>query len=151
MRIIHKLLFTLTSVLVLVGCGSNEEYDTALKDPITLNLVKQSVGDSMYAGTYGISPNIHNYYNSCSLFFRLKTSVVLQLTLHPEAIGTYREISCDVLDLRLKNKHINISSSELVGYWMDKLADDAKKAEQESIKQQQQAQQQQIETIANRK
>ena len=86
----NRLLLVLVAVLI-VGCADKVEYDTALKNPITLNLVKQSIGDSMYAGTYGIEANIHNYYNSCSVFSRLKTSVAI--LLHPEAIGTYREIS----------------------------------------------------------
>lgn len=138
-------------VFAVTGCVNETQANKVLQDPITLNLVKQSIGDDMYQPNfpYGTADYVHNYYNSCSLFSRLKTS--LALFFHPLASGTYREISCDALDLRLNNKHINISSSNLVEYYMDKLADSEKKAEQQSIKQQQQAYQQQIENMANGK
>lgn len=139
-------------VFAVTGCVNETQANKALQDPITLNLVKRSIGDDMYQPyePYGTANYVHNYYNSCSSFSRLKTSLVL--FFHPQASGTYREISCDALDLRLNNKGwYDISASSLVGYYMDKLAYAEKKSEQELIKQQQEQQTQQVENMANGK
>lgn len=139
-----KKILSILLILILTGCVK-ESAEKALQDSITFNLVKQSIGDDMYQPPYEVE-YVHNYYNSCSSFSRLKTS--LALFLHPTSSGAYIEISCDALDLRLKNKLINISASDLVGYYMDKLAAEQVKADQELIKQQQAKQKKQIEDMA---
>ena len=63
----------------------------------------------------------------------------------------YRQISCDALDLRLKNQRINISSSRLVGYYMNELAEAQEKADDQRIKDKAAAKQTQIENMANGK
>ena len=144
----NKLLLVMVSALI-AGCADKVEYDTALKDPITLNLVKQSIGDDMYQPyqPYGTADYIHNYYNSCSSFSRLKTSFVL--FAHPSSSGTYREISCDALDLRLNNKGINVNASSLIGYYMNEQVEAQEKAENQRIKDEAAAKQTQIENMAN--
>lgn len=144
----NKLLLVVVTALM-AGCADKVEFETVLKDPITLNLVKQSIGDSMYQLDFGLVPGdyVHNYYNSCSSFSRLKTSFVL--FFHPMASGTYRQISCNALDLRLKNQKINIRSSGLVAYYMNEQAEEQEKAENQRIKDEAAAKQTQIENMAN--
>ncbi len=142
---INKILSILL-IFLLTGCVNKESAEKALQDTITFSLVKESIGDDMYQPPYGVDTYVHNYYNSCSTFSRLKTS--LALFLYPMSSGTYRKISCDALELRLKNKLIKISASDLVDYYMDKLAAEQLKADQELIKQQQAQQKKQIEDMA---
>ena len=143
----NRLLLVLVAVLI-VGCADKVEMNKALQDPITLNLVKQSIGDSMYLPQPPGGPEyVDNYFNSCSLLSRLKTSCAL--FFHPSATGTYREISCDALDLRLKNLKINISSAVLVGYYMYKQDEAQEKADNQRIKNEATARQMRIENMAN--
>ena len=147
----NKLLLVILSVLV-AGCADKVKCSIALKDSITLNLVKQSIGDySMYQLDFGfvLGDYVHNYYNSCSSFSRLKTNFVL--FFHPMVSGTYRQTSCDALDLRLKNQKIDISSSGLVGYYMNELAEAQKKENNQIIKDEAVAKQLLIENMANGK
>ena len=147
-----KKIVTVLCFFVLVGCVMNKtQADKALEDPITLNLVKQSIGDSMYLPQPPGPPEyVDNYYNSCSLFSRLKTSCAL--FFHPSASGTYREISCDALDLRLNNKGwYNISASSLVNYYMDKLANQSAAQQAEEKKRQADALKQKINDMATGK
>ena len=153
----NKLLLVIVAALM-AGCADKVEYETVLKDPITLNLVKQSIGDSMYQLDFGLVPGdyVHNYYNSCSSFSRLKTSFVL--FFHPMASGTYRQISCDALDLRLNNKGINTgyfsfttAASPLVGYYMNEQIEAQEKAENQRIKDDAVAKQLLIENMASGK
>ena len=125
---------------LIAGCADKVEYETSLKDPITLNLVKQSIGDSMTQpySTAGQADYVHNYYNSCEWFL-----------LSPA--GAYRQISCEALDLRLKNQKLNISSSKLVDFYMNEQDEAEKKAENQRIKNQAAAKQTQIENMANGK
>lgn len=147
----NKLLIVMIAALI-SGCTDKAEYETALKDPITLNLVKQSIGDSISQpySLLGTADYVHNYYNSCSLLSRLKISFWL--------IGTYRQISCDALDLRLNNKGINTgyfsfttAASPLVGYYMNSQAEAQEKADNQRIKDEAAAKQAQIENMANGK
>ena len=124
---------------LIAGCTDKVEYDAALKDPITLNLVKQSIGDfKYYFSNEGVG---HSYYNSCAWYVRLRAIMP----------NKYRQISCDALDLRLKNQRINISSSRLVGYYMNELAEAQEKADDQRIKDKAAAKQTQIENMANGK
>lgn len=153
----NKLLLVILAALI-AGCVDKVEYETALKDPVTLNLVKQSIGDSMYQPlSFGSDPEyVHYYYNSCSSFSRLKTSFVL--IWHSSTTETYRQISCDALDLRLNNKGINTgyfsfttAASPLVGYYMNEQIEAQEKAENQRIKDEAAAKQTQIENMANGK
>ncbi len=134
------ILVTLLCSAVIAGCSNKLEYTTALKDPITLNLVKQSIGNSMTQpySTAGQVDYVHNYYNSCE-WFSLSSA------------GAYRQTSCDALDLRLKNQKLNISSSKLVDFYMNELSDAAKKVEQQSRIMEQKSRQEEIENLANGK
>ena len=140
----NKLLLVILAALI-AGCVDKVEYETALKDPITLNLVKQSIGDyvSQPYSLYGTADFVDNYYNSCSLLSRLKISIWLT--------GTYRQISCEALDLRLNNKGIAVSASSLVGYYMNEQAEEQEKAENQRIKAEVDTQQQKIKDMANGK
>lgn len=133
----NKLLLVLIAALV-AGCVDKVKYAIALKDPITLNLVKQSIGDSMTQpySTVGQADYVHNYYNSCGW-----------LWLSPA--GAYRQISCDALDLRLNNKSIAVSASSLVAYYMNEQAEWEEKTENQRIKDKAAAKQTQIENMAN--
>ena len=133
----NKLLLVLVSILI-AGCADKVDYATALKDPITLNLVKQSIGNFIYGDFHYYKPTDH-FYNSCAWYVRLRV-------IMPDE---YRQISCDALDLRLKNQKINISSSGLVGYYMNELAKAQEKAENQRIKDEAAAKQTQIENMAN--
>lgn len=146
----NKLLLAIVAALI-AGCADKVEYESALKDPITLNLIKQSINDDMYQPyqPYVTADYVHNYYNSCSSFSRLKTSFVL--FAHPSSSGTYREISCDALDLRLHNKGIAVSASSLVAYYMNEQDEAQEKAENQKIKDEAAAKQTQIENMANGK
>ena len=147
----NKLLLVMVAALM-AGCADKAEYATALKDPVTLDLVKQSIGDSTYQPlSFAADPEyVHYYYNSCSSFSRFKTSFVLFL-FHPSATGTYRQISCDALDLRLNNKGIAVSASSLVAYYMNEQAEAQEKADNQRIKDEATAKQTQIENMANGK
>lgn len=144
----------LLSVL-LTGCIINKnQAEEALKDPITLNLVRQSVEDDSYFSNfdkyYSQSGEIvHNYYNGCSNISRLLTSI--KLFLIPSSIGTFRPIACDALELRLRNTGIDIDSSSLVGYYMDQLAKQDEERQVQEENNNQKALQQQIENMANGK
>lgn len=151
MEVKNKLLLVMVAALI-AGCADKAEYEAVLKDPITLNLVKQSIGYSMSQpySLLGTADYVHNYYNSCSLLSRLKISIWL--------IGTYRQISCDALDLRLYNKGITTgyfslitADSSLVGYYMNELAEAQEKADNQRIKDEAAAKQTQIENMANGK
>lgn len=151
---IKKVLSTLPLIIVLSGCVNNSEYEKALKDPITLNLVRQSVEDDSYFSNfdeyYSQSGEIvHNYYNGCSNISRLLTSI--KLFLIPSSIGTFRPIACDALELRLRNTGIDIDSSSLVGYYMDQLAKQDEDRQVQEEKKQKMAQQIQIEEMTNGK
>lgn len=131
----------LLSVL-LAGCILNKnQAEKALKDPITLNLVKQSVMDEWF-------PNIAMdggegkvvYYNGCSVISRGLTNL--------ELISD-RPISCDALDLRLKKLGYSVSSSSLVSYYRDRLEKQKNEQQKQIGNNRKKALQQQIENMAN--
>lgn len=138
-KIMKKISFVFLVAVLLVGCNQNK--DKILDDPITLNLVKQSVNYTMYTNVFTNSDYEYTYYNSCSTWSRFKARC--NLLIHPSMIKVYRNVSCDALDLRLKNQNINISSSALVAYYMDKQQSEQDKAK-ELLKQQEQLQHQQL-------
>lgn len=132
----------LLSVL-LTGCIINKnQTEEALKDPITLNLVKQSLMDEWL-------PNITRnggykvvYYNGCSVISRGLTNLNLI---------SDRPISCDALDLRLKKLGYSVSSSSLVSYYRDRLEKQKKEQQKQIENNRKKALQQQIEDMANGK
>ncbi|MBX9867591.1 MAG: hypothetical protein K2Y14_11815 [Burkholderiales bacterium] len=129
----NKLLLVIAAVLV-AGCADRVEYDTALKDPVTLNLVKQSIVDYK---TIQQNQWVHSYDNGC--YFTL-------VGFLPD-----KPIACDALDLRLNNKGIAVSASSLVAYYMNEQAEAQEKAKNQRIKDEAAAKQTQIESMANGK
>jgi hypothetical protein len=89
--------------------------DKALEDPIIQDLVKQSIKPYILLNHSGL-------YNSCNFF-----SQVLYCTQCNELGAPYgcekncnSPLSCDALDLKLKNKGIlSFGASSLVGYAID--------------------------------
>ncbi len=130
----NKLLLVVVTVLI-AGCSNKVEYATTLKDPITLDLVQQSISNSRYTEFGDYNPTDH-FYNSCTWSW-------IQSHL--------RKISCDALDLRLKNQKINISSGSLVGYYMDQQAEERENSAEQRIKDNAAAKQLLIENMANGK
>lgn len=136
----------LLSVL-LTGCIINKnQAEEALKDPITLNLVKQSIEDDWYLWPAFISSGetnvVHDYYNGCSVISRALTRLDLI---------SDRPISCDALDLRLKKLGYSVSSSSLVSYYMDRLEKQKKEQQKQIENNRKKVLQQQIEDMANGK
>lgn len=150
LKLKNKLLIVLVAALM-AGCADKVEYDTALKDPTTLNLVEQSIGDSIYQPSLN-GVHVHYYYNSCDLLSRLKTRFVLfayPAYPYPDATKIDKQISCEALDLRLNNKGITVSASSLVAYYMNEQDEDEEKADNQRIKNEAAVKQTQIENMAN--
>lgn len=136
----NRFLLILMAALI-AGCADKVEYDTALKDPVTLDLVKQSVVDYMYQNGDVYSYYHHKFYNGCTW--------LLRVGIYPAVAS--RPISCDALDLRLNNKGIAVSASSLVDYYMNEQAEAQEKADNQKIKDEAAAKQTQIENMANGK
>lgn len=131
----------LLSVL-LTGCIINKnQAEEALKDQITLNLVKQSA-DQWFPGVTMNGGNKVVYYNGCSVISRGLTNLNLI---------SDRPISCDALDLRLKKLGYSVSSSSLVSYYRDRLEKQKKEQQKQIENNRKKALQQQIEDMANGK
>lgn len=131
----NKLLLVIVAALI-VGCADKVEYETALKDPITLNLVKQSIVDYK---TIQQNQWVHSYDNGCSF------TLVGFFTI-PD-----KPIACDALDLRLNNKGIAVSASSLVSYYMNEQAEERENSAGQRIKDDAAAKQLLIENMANGK
>ncbi|MBX9867070.1 MAG: hypothetical protein K2Y14_09145 [Burkholderiales bacterium] len=110
----NKLLLVIVAALI-AGCADKAEYDKALKDPITLNLVKQSSLDQGQCNGY-ISP--YKFINGCNLVERsiCGGSVPLLLLFN----FSQKPITCDALDLRLKNQNYYARADDLVNYYLQK-------------------------------
>lgn len=132
----RKILLALAVVLVtmIVGCN-NQDKDNALKDPIILNLVEQSFYHPYYgngASTDFLPYWIHHgnpNWNLCSSISRtFYCKACPPFDLNKMGAGPYtgfcdsscdKPISCDAIDLRLKNLGFTqLSSATLVSYYL---------------------------------
>lgn len=138
------IVFIVFFIGIIVSLGSliylnldTDKNDKALKDPINLNLVKQSIFDQSQCTGY-ISPK--KYINSCNLLDRAWCggSVLLYINITP------KPITCDALDLRLKNQGYYARADDLVNYYLQKKFEE--KSQLDST-----TQQQLIESMANGK
>lgn len=127
----NKLLLIMIAELI-AGCTDKVELETALKDPVTLNLVKQSIVEHQPI-------QVSNYYNGCSLVTMLNFPL------------SDKPIACDALNLRLNKKGILVSASSLVAYYMNEQDEVQEKAENQRIKDEAAAKQLLIENMANGK
>ncbi len=147
-----KKIVTVLCFFVLVGCVMNKtQADKALEDPITLNLVKQSAMDMWDTPVSGY--NTLRSYNSCSVLSRLSHFVqMLNAISDYYTPNIYRPISCNALDIRLNNKGwYDISASSLVGYYMDKLANQHEEQQVQEQTNQERALKQKINDMATGK
>ncbi len=146
-----KKILAILLITVITGCV-NTEAEKALKDPIILNLVKESFypGNS-YKVVGARVPGDINQCNFCSGISR---------SLYCGNGYNYVDnpLSCDALDLRLKNLGYKFSSKTLVDYYITKINDELEQIiERENVanlkkqKLREQQRQQQIIDMANGK